>query len=98
MLGNRGPEHIVDADEPIQESRAVEDRHGDVPKGGDGQGQEQASEQFHMGQGPKVPVPGQVDQDDQPWQHQSQWPFGQDGQAGQGVGAVIKTGPGFPFG
>ena len=69
MLGNGGPEHIVDPDEPIQEGAAVEDCHRDVPKGSDGQGQDEAPEQLHMGQGPEIPVAGQIGQDDQPRQH-----------------------------
>ena len=98
MFGHRGPEHIVDPDEPVQEGGTVEKCHGDVPKGGNGQSQQDPPEQLHVGQGLEIPVPGQVGQDNQAGEHQTQRPFGQDGQTGQGIGSVIQTGPFFCLG
>ena len=93
MLGYRGPEDVVDPDEPFQEGAAVELDHGTIPQGGNGQGEKETPAQLHVEQGMAVPVPQQIRQDDQTGEHQADGPFGQDGETRQEIGSVIEPGP-----
>ena len=91
MFGNGSPQDVMDTDELTDEVAAMHGVHRTIPDEGDGQEQDQAGKELDVQQGLEVPAPYEEKQDDQPGLEEADRPFGQDGQAGKGVGQVIPA-------
>ena len=91
MFRDGSPQDIMDADELADKVTAMHGVHRAIPDEGNCQEQEHAGKELDMQQRLEVPAPYEEEQDDESRLKKTDRSFGQNGQAGKGIGQVVPA-------